>query len=127
MSSPCHINTDYFAGCQVQGIMMPPSPDPQGLREPSTVSPGTCLQALRLGALRGCSGVPALAARPAPPRPASLRPTPPQPAGHPAPRRRPLAEVGGMGEPQRALHSRSYRVSRGAAAGTGARGGHLGA
>lgn len=79
MSSPCHINTDYFAGCQVQGIMVPPSPDPQGLREPSTVSPGTCLQELRLGALRGCSGVPALAARPAPPRPASLRPPPTPP------------------------------------------------
>lgn len=132
VSSPCHIKKkkkDYFAGCPVQGIMVSPSPHPQGLREAFIVSwgallagaqgpcpPGLVRSSLQLSSPSSTTRPPSSSPGPAPPD------TPPLGGGR-SPR---LVAWGSRSG--RALHARPSRVSRGAsAAGTGARRGHLGA
>lgn len=106
MSSPCHIKKKKkdFSGCPVQGIMVPPSPHPQGLREASIVSWGDLLADAQGPCPPGLVRSSLPLSSPSSTAPPSLRLARPRPAGHPAPRRRPLTEVGGggMGEPQRA-------------------------
>lgn len=131
-----HINKDYVVRCLVQGIMVPASPHPHGSLGPrqSLWRPGERGSGCRVCALRGggitrfqSQVLPTDSAPSAPPHRAPRPSAPPHLAGRPAPRRRPRREVGGMGESRRALRVGSSGASPGAAAGTRARGGHLGA